>query len=89
MTAERIDPCPMKLPMLTDFWSASSFARNGASGTGDPPSGPSITRRHALPDVVVGGRDLEDAATRVRVNVDEAGAITWPPTSMTRAARAR
>ena len=30
-------------------------------------------RRHALPHVVVGGRDLEDPAPRVRVNVDEAG----------------
>ena len=30
-------------------------------------------RRHALPHVVVGGRHLEDAAPRVRVDVDEAG----------------
>ena len=43
MTAERTDPCPMKLPMFTDFWRASSFARNGPSGTGEPPSGPSIS----------------------------------------------
>jgi hypothetical protein len=33
----------MKLPMLTDFFSASSLARNGASGTGEDPSGPSMT----------------------------------------------
>ena len=33
----------MKLPMLTDFASASSWVKKGASGSGDEPSGPSMT----------------------------------------------
>ena len=35
--------------------------------------GPLDERRHALAHVVVGGRHLEDAAPRVRVDVDETG----------------
>ena len=30
-------------------------------------------RRHSLPDIVIGRRDLEDAAGRVRMDVDESG----------------
>ena len=43
MTALRTDPWPTKLPMLIDVFSASIWARNGASGSGDDPSGPSMT----------------------------------------------
>ena len=41
-TASRTEPWPRKLPMLSDFCKASSLSRNGFSGTGEPPSGPSM-----------------------------------------------
>ena len=43
MTALRTEPWPTKLPMLMEIFSASICARNGASGSGDDPSGPSMT----------------------------------------------
>ena len=48
-------------------------SRNGRSGTRRAAVRPLDERRHALPHVVVGGRHLEDAAPRMRVDVDETG----------------
>jgi hypothetical protein len=43
ITSDRTVPWPMKLPTLTDVPFAATCASHGASGSGDDPSGPSIT----------------------------------------------
>lgn len=47
------------------------FRQERAERHGRSPIRPLDERRHALPDVVVGGRDLKDAARSVGVDVDE------------------
>ncbi len=67
----------MKVPMLIDLRSASSFARNGADRHRRATVGAVHDRRDTLPDVVVGRGDLEKALAPstggVHVDVDEAG----------------
>ena len=73
--------------MLIDVLSAIELRRGTAPiGSGDDPSGPSITVVTPWRDVVGGGRRQHDAAARVGVDVDEAGADHAPWTSITRAA---
>ena len=43
ITSLRTEPWPMKLAKFGVMRMAATLSRNGASGIGDPPSGPSIS----------------------------------------------
>ena len=73
ITSLRTEPWPMNIAKFGVMRVACTFARNGAERHRRAAVGPFDQRRHALPHVVVGGRHLEDAAPRVRVDVDESG----------------
>jgi hypothetical protein len=63
----------MKLAKFGDDRRAATLSRNGSKRQRRAAVGPLDERRHALADVVVRRRHLEDAAPGVRVDVDEAG----------------